>query len=128
LEQNPNPKIIEIGPQLNYLINGTNRMFVRDCYVKLFDIIYNEKNPPMHKSMVAGTPGIGKTFFSVYSAYCLVSVYGKNVFLRLPCARLKFILSLAGVLKIPSTECKLPDGDDWYYLLDALEPKLVYVK
>lgn len=81
---NPNPKIIEIGPSLNYLINGTNRIFVRDCYVKLFDNIYNEENPPMHKIMVTGTPGIGKTFFLVYSAYRLVSEYGKTVFYASP--------------------------------------------
>lgn len=37
-------------------------------------------------------------------------------------------MSPAGVLKIPSTECELPDGDDWYYLVDALEPKLVLCK
>lgn len=48
--------------------NG-NRLFVRDCYPRLLELVLpvvNNPSPRAHRVVVLGTPGVGKTFFGFY--------------------------------------------------------------
>ncbi|KAI3647087.1 hypothetical protein MP228_007308 [Amoeboaphelidium protococcarum] len=118
-----NAKVVNIGASLSPYINKVDRIFVRDAYIKMFDAIYNNGNPPPQwKVLVSGTPGIGKTLFLIYCAHRLVNEYGKTVFLHLSTAQYKFIISPDGVHMIPKVAFKFPKGDDWYYLVDSLDP------
>ncbi|KAI3646728.1 hypothetical protein MP228_009656 [Amoeboaphelidium protococcarum] len=116
-------KVVNIGASLSPYINKVDRIYVRDAYIRMFDAIYNNGNPPPQwKVLVSGTPGIGKTLFLIYCAYRLVTEYGKTVFLHLSTAQYKFIISPEGVQMIPNVAFKFPKGDDWYYLVDSLDP------
>ena len=52
--------------------NSPTMLYIRDCYPKIFDYMYNKKN--VKKFVVTGTPGIGKTFGGVYFVHRLCNL------------------------------------------------------
>ncbi|KAI3636494.1 hypothetical protein MIR68_005439 [Amoeboaphelidium protococcarum] len=48
-----NAKVVNIGASLGPYINQVDRIFVRDAYVKIFNAIYNNGNPPQWKVLVS---------------------------------------------------------------------------
>lgn len=43
-----------------------NGIFVRECYSKIFDLIFNQPTPTSKCVYISGSPGIGKSIFGLY--------------------------------------------------------------
>lgn len=55
-----------------FRIKDIRGIFIRNCYSKIFDLIFNNKNDKTNP-ILCGNPGTGKTFFSYYAMYRLMS-------------------------------------------------------
>lgn len=65
----------DLGKKKAILSSPLNRLFVRDCYQSIASSI----KPGVNKTIIKGTPGIGKSLFLIYLLFKLVKE-GKRVF------------------------------------------------
>jgi hypothetical protein len=75
-ELHEDKKVLTLGD--NTVFPGTrslNKIFVRDCYSDLYEIVMNSD---IDSTLITGTPGIGKSFCAFYFMWRLLSE-GKTV-------------------------------------------------
>ncbi|PKK70556.1 hypothetical protein RhiirC2_459882 [Rhizophagus irregularis] len=65
-------ELLKLAYDTNFfgLDNQPSRMFIRNCYKDLLDIV---SKPEIRNLRISGNPGVGKTFFGYYLLYDLLT-------------------------------------------------------
>eukprot|EP00804_Cyclotella_cryptica_P009190 CCRYP_003240-RB/>CCRYP_003240-RB protein AED:0.12 eAED:0.27 QI:82/0/0/1/0/0/2/0/567 len=104
---------ISFGEECIPLIS-LNRLYIRECYVKIASSILQVSG--IHKAIIFGTPGIGKSLFLIYLLWRLVKERKRVLFLYGSCPI--YYDGNGGVFQCSSD--RLPLDDDYSFWNDTL--------
>jgi len=106
-----------------WIPGATNRLFVRQCYQDVFDLICKKRDQGKTRFIISGNPGIGKTYFLAYLIFQLKK-RKCQIILDMKMNNSCFLFSGTKVLEGNIDDFKeiLKDPKTWC-LVDGKEPK-----